>query len=45
MTYLTACGNDLGFEKIFSRHLSGLHKKREKNLLVCLSTSGNSKIF
>ncbi len=43
MTYLTACGNDLGFEKIFSRHLSGLHKKREKNLLVCLSTSGNSK--
>jgi D-sedoheptulose 7-phosphate isomerase len=43
MTYLTACGNDYGFEKIFSRHLSGLHKKKEQNLLICLSTSGNSK--
>jgi len=43
MTYLTACSNDLGFEKVFSRNLSGLHRKGEKNLLVCLSTSGNSK--
>ena len=43
MTYLTACSNDLGFDKVFSRNLSGLHKKGEENLLVCLSTSGNSK--
>lgn len=43
MTYLTACSNDLGFHKVFSRNLSGLHRKGEKNLLVCLSTSGNSK--
>ncbi len=43
MAYLTACGNDYGFEKIFSRHLSGLHNKNENNLLICLSTSGNSK--
>jgi len=43
MTYLTACGNDYGFDKVFSRHLSGLNKKEEKNILICLSTSGNSK--
>lgn len=43
MTYLTACGNDYGFDKIFSRHLSGLNKKDEDNILICLSTSGNSK--
>ena len=43
MTYLTACGNDYGFDKIFSRHLSGLNKKNENNILLCLSTSGNSK--
>ena len=41
MTYLTACGNDLGFEKFF-QDISQFVKKRE-NLLVCLSTSGNSK--
>ena len=43
MTYLTACGNDYGFDKIFSRHLSGLNKEDEDNILICLSTSGNSK--
>ena len=43
MTYLTACSNDLGFDKVFSRNLLGLHRKDEENLLVCLSTSGNSR--
>ena len=43
MTYLTACSNDLGFDKVFSRNLSALHKNDEKNILICLSTSGNSK--
>ncbi|WP_023649015.1 SIS domain-containing protein [Candidatus Pelagibacter ubique] len=43
MTYLTACGNDYGFNEVFSRHLSGLNKKDENNILICLSTSGNSK--
>ena len=43
MTYLTACGNDYGFENVFSRHLDGLNKRDEKNILICLSTSGNSK--
>lgn len=43
MTYLTACSNDLGFNKVFSRNLTGIHKKGEENLLVCLSTSGNSE--
>jgi D-sedoheptulose 7-phosphate isomerase len=43
MAYLTACSNDYGFSKIFSRNLTGFHKNGEQNLLVCLSTSGNSK--
>jgi len=38
---LTACGNDLGFDKIFSRNLSALGHK--KDLLIAISTSGNSK--
>ena len=38
---LTACGNDIGFENIFSRNLEALHKKGD--LLIALSTSGNSK--
>ena len=29
--------------KVFSRNLLGLHRKDEENLLVCLSTSGNSR--
>jgi|TARA_B110000438_G_scaffold283004_1_gene310560 D-sedoheptulose 7-phosphate isomerase len=37
---LTACGNDLGFNKIFSRNLEALGKKND--LLIVLSTSGNS---
>ena len=38
---ITACGNDYGFENIFSRTLEGLGKKGD--ILICLSTSGNSK--
>jgi len=42
MAYLTACSNDFGYKKIFSRHLSGLHRNNERNILICLSTSGRS---
>jgi len=38
---LTACGNDYGFEYIFSRNLEALASK--KDLLISISTSGNSK--
>jgi D-sedoheptulose 7-phosphate isomerase len=38
---LTACGNDLGFNKIFSRSLQALGS--ENDLLLSMSTSGNSK--
>ena len=38
---LTACGNDIGFNKIFSRPLSALGNKRD--VLIAISTSGNSK--
>ena len=38
---ITACGNDLGFEKIFERNLEALANKRD--LLIAISTSGNSK--
>ena len=38
---LTACGNDYGFENIFSRSLEALGIKND--ILICLSTSGNSK--
>lgn len=38
---LTACGNDIGFENIFARSLEALGS--EGDLLICLSTSGNSK--
>ena len=38
---LTALGNDFGFENIFSRQVEGLGK--EGDVLLCLSTSGNSK--
>jgi D-sedoheptulose 7-phosphate isomerase len=38
---LTACGNDLGFEYIFSRNLQGIGNQGD--LLIILSTSGNSK--
>ena len=37
----TACSNDYGFEKIFSRPLDALGKNGDT--LICLSTSGNSK--
>ena len=38
---LTAVGNDYGFDQIFSRELLSIGKKED--LLICLSTSGNSK--
>tara|TARA_E500000178_G_scaffold302021_1_gene311247 strand:- start:2234 stop:2800 length:567 start_codon:yes stop_codon:yes gene_type:complete len=38
---LTACGNDLGFEKIFSRNLDALGNNND--LLIIISTSGTSK--
>ena len=37
---LTAAGNDLGFEQIFSRQIESLISERD--VLVALSTSGNS---
>ena len=38
---LTACGNDYSFEDIFSRTLQAIGTK--KDVLICISTSGNSK--
>ena len=38
---LTACGNDYSFDKIFTRPFQALAKKND--VLVCISTSGNSK--
>ena len=38
---ITACGNDIGFDKIFSRNLEALGSK--KDMLIVISTSGNSK--
>lgn len=38
---ITACGNDYNFDEIFSRTLQGLGNK--KDVLICISTSGNSK--
>ncbi|MDC3063360.1 SIS domain-containing protein [Alphaproteobacteria bacterium] len=38
---ITACGNDYGFEFLFERNLRALGKKGD--LLICISTSGNSK--
>ena len=38
---LTAIGNDYGFEDIFARELVAIGK--EKDLLIALTTSGNSK--
>ncbi|MDO8460308.1 MAG: SIS domain-containing protein [Nanoarchaeota archaeon] len=37
---LTACSNDYSFDKIFSRQIEAL--ANEKDILLCLSTSGNS---
>lgn len=39
-TTITACGNDLGFDNIFSRNLEGLGKSGD--VLIAISTSGNS---
>ena len=41
MATLTASGNDLGYDKIFSRSLDGLGRKND--ILICFSTSGKSK--
>ncbi len=38
---LTAAGNDYGFDEIFARQVAALGV--ENDLLICLSTSGNSK--
>ena len=38
---ITACGNDIGFDKIFERNLEALGSK--KDMLIAISTSGNSK--
>lgn len=38
---LTACGNDYSFEDIFLRPFQALAKKND--VLICISTSGNSK--
>ena len=38
---ITACGNDLGFDKLFQRNLNALGTR--KDLLIVLSTSGKSK--
>ena len=38
---LTACGNDYSFEDIFLRPFKAIAKKND--ILVCISTSGNSK--
>ena len=39
-SYLTAVGNDFGFESVFSRALEGLGQ--EGDVLIGISTSGNS---
>ena len=38
---ITACGNDYSFEDIFLRPFQALAKKND--VLICISTSGNSK--
>ncbi len=38
---ITCISNDFGYENVFSRQLEGLGS--EKDLLICLTTSGNSK--
>ena len=38
---LTRIANDFGYENIFSRQIEGLGKKGD--VLICLTTSGNSK--
>ncbi|MBI3395052.1 MAG: D-sedoheptulose 7-phosphate isomerase [Spirochaetia bacterium] len=37
---ITACGNDFGFDKVFSRQVEGLG--REGDVLIGITTSGNS---
>ncbi len=38
---ITACGNDYGYEHLFERNIRALG--HEGDVLVCISTSGNSK--
>ena len=38
---ITACGNDYSFDELFARNFEALVKKGD--LLICMSTSGNSK--
>jgi D-sedoheptulose 7-phosphate isomerase len=37
---ITACGNDIGFETVFEEQLKNL--MHEKDLIICISASGNS---
>lgn len=41
ISVLTCISNDFGYKKIFSRQLEALGSK--KDVLICISTSGNSK--
>lgn len=41
MATITACGNDLGYNQVFSRSLEGIGSKND--VLICYSTSGKSK--
>ena len=41
LSTITACGNDFGFDFLFERNLKALGQKDD--LLICISTSGNSK--
>jgi D-sedoheptulose 7-phosphate isomerase len=40
---ITACSNDYKFEELFSRNLEALSKIKGKDVLISISTSGNSK--
>jgi D-sedoheptulose 7-phosphate isomerase len=40
---ITACSNDYKFEELFSRNLEAFSKIKGRDILVCISTSGNSK--
>ena len=41
LSTITACGNDFGFDFLFERNLKALGQKDD--LLICISTSGNSR--
>lgn len=41
MSIITSIGNDISYDKVFSRQLEGLHNRGD--ITICLTTSGNSK--